>query len=172
MRMLKNRKVTRAVFMLCLILFTTELAKSQSGGTFQLEQIVVASGGAASGGTFTSSHVIGEPATGKSLMGGRLQIGTGFFATPPLLPTAAPVIVSGRVLTADGQPIGGARLSLLNSAGVVKTALTNPFGYFRFDGVAAGQTYILAAIAKDHEFAPQVITVENEISDLNLIALN
>jgi len=171
--MIVNFQKTREIFLLLFLMLVAAFAiHAQSGDTFQLEQIVIASGGAASGGTFLTTNVIGEPASGKSLMGGRFQIGTGYFATPPLLSTAAPVSVGGQVLTADGRPIGGVRISLLNSAGVVKTALTNAFGYFRFYDVPAGQTYILAARAKDHEFAPQVITVDNEIADLSLIALN
>jgi hypothetical protein len=161
-----------AIAFLFVLILSAFSVRAQSGGTFQLEQIVIASGRAASGGTFSTTNVIGEPTSGRSLMGGRFQIGTGYFATPPLLPTAAPVIIGGRVLTPDGQPISGVRISLLNSAGVVKTALSNAFGYFRFYGVPAGQTYILAATAKNHEFAPQVVTVDNEIGDLDLISLD
>ena len=158
--------------MLCLILYGTQLAKAQSGVTFQLEQIVIGPGGTDRGGTFSSTNAIGQPFAGSGLRGGRLQINTGFFAAPPLAPTAAPVMIGGRVLTAGGLPIMGVRISLLNSAGVVKTALTNAFGYYRFYDVPAGRTYILAATAKGHEFAPQVVNVDNKIADLDLISLN
>ena len=165
---MNSRKFALLLFLPLLTICAMQTAWAQSGGTFELEQIVIAPGGASGGSTFSLSEVIGEPAAGKSLAGGRLQIGTGFFAVPPLLPTAAPVTVSGRVLTADGSPIMGVRLSLLNSAGVVKTALSNQFGYFSFFQVTAGQTYILAATAKGHAFALQVVTVDNEIADLFL----
>jgi hypothetical protein len=38
--------------------------------------------------------------------------------------------------------------------------------------VPAGQTYILAAVSKEYEFASQVVTALNDIADLNLIALD
>jgi hypothetical protein len=145
---------------------------AQSGGTFQLEQIVIAPGGTDSGGTFSSTNVIGQPTAGSGLRGGRFQINTGFLAVPPLQPTAAGASIIGRALTGGGRPITGVQVSLSNSAGVIRMARTNAFGYFRFDNVPVGQTYIVAAVGKDHEFAPQVVSVENDIADLILIALD
>ena len=167
----KDQISVRAAILLSLLACVPPIA-AQSAGAFQLEQIVIASGGNASGGTFSLTFAMSEPLSGNGLSGGRFQIITGFFAAPPLAPTAAPVMIGGRVLTAGGLPIMGVRISLLNSAGVVKTALTNAFGYYRFYDVPAGRTYILAATAKGHEFAPQVVNVDNEIADLNLVSLN
>jgi hypothetical protein len=168
----KYQRSVRSLVLLWFVIFGTTMAVAQSGGTFELEQIVIAPGGMDNGGTFSSTNVIGQTVAAAGIRGGRFQINTGFLATSPLVPTAAGVTLSGRALTAAGRPIGGVRISLLNSAGVVRTALTSQFGYFRLDGVTVGETYILTAVSKEHEFTPQVISVGTDIADLELISLN
>jgi len=43
----------------------------------------------------------------------------------------------------------------------------NSFGYFRFDEVEVGQTYIFNVIAKKYIFMTQVVSVTEEIDGLN-----
>jgi hypothetical protein len=166
------KKPARTVLVLSIFIWTAHVIRAQSGGKFQLEQTVVSSGGTANGGTFSLSFVVGEPNAGKGITGGHFFLSSGFWPFAQLAPTAAPVSVAGRAMTAGGQPLVGVRVSLLNSAGVFKTVRTNTFGYFRFNDVPAGQTYILAAVSKEYEFASQVVTALNDIADLNLIALD
>lgn len=83
-------------------------------------------------------------------------------------PTAASVPVSGRVMTGDGYSVRSALVEVTNSAGETQTAMTNPFGYFRFAGLPAGETYIFNVRHKRYAFVPQPITVTEEITDLNL----
>ena len=87
-----------------------------------------------------------------------------------LASTAAAVSVSGRVLTAQGRGLRNARLTLTDSSGNTRTAISTTFGYYRFDEVAAGETYILEVGSKQYSFSPQVLTVMEEISDLNFTA--
>ena len=56
---------------------------------------------------------------------------------------------------------------LTNQAGVTRFAMTNSFGYFRFNEVKPGETYIVAVISKRYSFAPQVLSVIEEMNDLN-----
>jgi hypothetical protein len=89
-----------------------------------------------------------------------------------LAPTAASVSVSGRVTDTMGLPIARASIRLTDSQGAARSALTNPFGYFKIPGVAAGETYIVEVSHKNFIFAtPQVVTVDDEISDLNFVAI-
>jgi hypothetical protein len=89
-----------------------------------------------------------------------------------LAPTAASVSVSGRVTDTMGLPITRASIRLTDSQGATRSAITNPFGYFKIPGVTAGETYIVAVSHKNFIFAtPQVVTVDNEISDLNFVAI-
>lgn len=79
---------------------------------------------------------------------------------------ASNVSVGGRVLTSDGQPISRTFVSISDSMGVLQTVQTNNFGYFRFNDILSGQTYTVSAFAKQLTFAPQVITVNNDINDI------
>lgn len=88
-----------------------------------------------------------------------------------LQPTAANVSISGRVLTAGGRGIANARVALIDSFGIPRTVATNPFGYYSFADVPAGQTYIVMASAKGYVFDTQTISVADDITGLNFIAL-
>ena len=66
-----------------------------------------------------------------------------------LSPTAANVSIGGRALTANGQGISRAVISMTEASGNQRFALTNSFGYYRFADVPAGQTYILRRIQHD-----------------------
>jgi len=84
-------------------------------------------------------------------------------------PTAAHVSISGRVVTRDGLSISQASLVLTSQNGTVKTALTNPFGYFRFDDVEVGGTYLLEVAHKRFVFdtSPRVLSVQDELTDID-----
>ena len=58
-------------------------------------------------------------------------------------------------------------VSYTDGFGNIKTARTNTFGYFRFENVEVGQTYIFQVSAKGYLFAPQVINVQDNINGLN-----
>ncbi|HMT09676.1 MAG TPA: carboxypeptidase regulatory-like domain-containing protein, partial [Pyrinomonadaceae bacterium] len=96
-----------------------------------------------------------------------LPSGCGFFGLPP---TAAGVSVSGRVM-ADGRGVGRVAVSLTDSDGISRTARTSPLGYFRFDDVESGQTYVLSATSKSYTFVPRALIVADEIADLELVAV-
>jgi hypothetical protein len=75
-----------------------------------------------------------------------------------LAPTAAMVPVTGRI-TSNGSGISGAIVKMLTNDGVIKTVNANGLGYFRFDNVEVGKTYVIQPSAKGHRFSLQIITV-------------
>ncbi len=87
-------------------------------------------------------------------------------------PTAATVSVGGRITTPSGRGISGVQLSLTDSQGNVRTAATTSFGYYRFDAVQAGATYILSATGKHYTFTQpvQVLNINEETTEVNFIA--
>ena len=87
-----------------------------------------------------------------------------------LAPTAAAVSVSGRVMNAKGQGIR-ATVYLTDAQGIVRSAKTNNFGYFRFETVAVGETYIATVFAKQYQFEPRVVTVTDELAELNFMPM-
>jgi hypothetical protein len=86
--------------------------------------------------------------------------------------TAANVSVAGRVLTADGaRGVSGATVALLSQHGETVYARTNSFGYFRFNDVQAGATYVLSVRSKRYQFAERVVSTDAEAQSLTITAL-
>jgi hypothetical protein len=118
--------------------------------------------------------IAGTPTTG-GLFNFRLNVSDGVntagtdYRLNIVVPTAAGVSVSGRVMTAKGAGLTNAIVTITDSAGVVKSVRTTTFGNFRFDGVAAGQTYVVQVVAKRAVFTPQVVFVGDELTGLDFI---
>lgn len=91
-------------------------------------------------------------------------------ANPCMAPTAASVSVAGRVSNGS-VPISKAIVTLTDASGATRTALTNPFGFYKFEDVAAGQTVVINASAKGHQFSPRTLAVSEDTEDLNFSAL-
>lgn len=68
-------------------------------------------------------------------------------------PSSAPVEILGRVVTESGMGIPRAYLEFTDSQGNSINAMTNPFGYFRFISVPAGQVGILSVRHKRYTFS-------------------
>ena len=94
----------------------------------------------------------------------KVVVATGFS------PTAAAVSISGRVVTAGGNGIRNARVLLTDQNGVTRTVITSAFGYYQFAGVQSGTTYVLNVSAKRFVFAPRVVALSDEVTDLELVA--
>lgn len=78
----------------------------------------------------------------------------------PTGPTAAEATVSGRVVDSAGVGISKAHLVLINGVtGESKITMTNPFGYYRIDGVEVNEFYILNISHKRYVFAERQRTV-------------
>lgn len=85
-------------------------------------------------------------------------------------PSAASVSIAGQVLTATGQNVSNAKVFLTNAQGSKRVAISNGFGYYSFEGVTVGETYILSVVSKRYTFTPQGVNVNEELTALNLIA--
>lgn len=85
-------------------------------------------------------------------------------------PTAAQVVVSGMVVDVWGRSVSGASVTLSGFEGRSITTRTNPFGYFVFDGVDGGQTYVISVTSKGMTYEPQLISVEDSIDDIVIMA--
>ncbi len=138
--------------------------------------------------TFTHALLVGSPAIDQGESSGATTDQRGFSrpletATPnapggdgadmgafeALIPSAAEVLVSGRVLTLDGRGLRNAIVWLTDIQGAVRSARTSTFGYFRFEDVPVGETYVIGVSSKQYRFTPRIIAVSDEISDLILI---
>ena len=78
--------------------------------------------------------------------------------------------IAGRVLSAAGQPVGGATVTLVDTNGQTRTARTSSLGNFRFADLTVGQTYTVSVSAKRYTFASQTVSVTGDAVTLDLIA--
>lgn len=83
--------------------------------------------------------------------------------------TAASVSISGRVFSPNGRGFSNAIVSLTDQAGVVRTARTSTFGYYRFEDVQAGQAYSLAVIAKRYNYSAQIVSVDSDLTGVDFV---
>ena len=84
--------------------------------------------------------------------------------------TAASVTVSGRVTTAEGRGVRNAIVSLIDSNGAMRSTLTAPRGYYRFDEIEAGQTVVISVRSRRFQFTPRIVSVQDELADVDFIA--
>ncbi len=59
----------------------------------------------------------------------------------------------------------------MDTSGNVESVYTNPFGYYQFGDVAAGETYIFTVSHKQYIFAPQIIFFIEDGDEINFVAL-
>ncbi len=88
----------------------------------------------------------------------------------PSSPAAAAVSVAGRVTDQSGRGVYSTRVSITDSQGNTRYAITNPFGYYRFDGVIPGSMHTVAAASKRFNFAPQSVMITDNINNLDFVA--
>jgi uncharacterized delta-60 repeat protein len=86
--------------------------------------------------------------------------------------TAAKVDLSGQVVDTRGRAVSGVALTLTDAEGASRTATTNTFGYYRFQKVEAGRSYVLHATSKKYavEDPVRLIEVIDEVSDIDFVA--
>ncbi|HSI88402.1 MAG TPA: carboxypeptidase-like regulatory domain-containing protein [Pyrinomonadaceae bacterium] len=96
-----------------------------------------------------------------------------FCFEPFTAPTAANGTISGRAIRMDGTGISSARIEVLNlSTGEIRNAITNPFGYYTFEGIETNDLYMVTVSHKRYQFAnPQrTISFDGDIVDLDFVA--
>jgi hypothetical protein len=125
----------------------------------------------------TSSLPAGNRNITAQYLGANIGAGGGGYATSTssvlvqmvIPPVAAGVTVGGRVFSASGNAVNKAFVLMVDSQGNVRQVLTNPFGYYRFTDVQVGETYTFTVNAKGMAFTPQIISVEDNITELNFV---
>ena len=168
---MKNQKFIIAS--LALLLWTVNIS-AQTGGTFTVTQSVVAGGGGqgSAGGTFTLDGTVGQAVAGDAISGPPFAVTSGFWNSTPSAPTAATVNVTGQVRTANGAGIRNAVITLTALDGSTHIARSGSFGYYRFDEVLAGETYIVSISSKRFRFATPtiVLAVLDDVAGLDFVA--
>jgi hypothetical protein len=55
--------------------------------------------------------------------------------------------------------------------GVTRTAVTSSFGYYRFEGVPVGDTFVMTVNSRLYRFTPRVVTVSDKMTDVDFVGL-
>src|SRR5688572_7752807 len=84
--------------------------------------------------------------------------------------TAATASISGRVLLPNGRGMANTSVTLTDQAGVTLTARTNAFGFYRFDDVRVGPSYVLQVAGGRYSFSSQVVTLDGDLEGVNFVA--
>lgn len=87
-----------------------------------------------------------------------------------LAPLAAGVSVAGRVTAFSGGGIANASVIFTNPQGETFAATTTQNGKFVVEGMQAGETYVVTISAKRFRFAPQVMNLNEDLTDVNFMA--
>ena len=107
---------------------------------------------------------------GQTIAAGSSSVNSGNNVNWTFGATAANVPISGRVVDSSGNGVRGARVVITDSRGHTLTATTNAFGYYAFTGVPSGDTYIANATSRGMTFSPRVVSVNDAVGDLNIVA--
>ena len=79
--------------------------------------------------------------------------------------------ISGRLLTKFGAGVPNTRVSLTDTMGLSRRAVSNGLGAYRFRGLQAGQTYRLTVDSKTLAFAPLPVSFTGSQVNVDLIAV-
>ena len=168
---MKNKQI---IFAFSTLIFLTANISAQTGGTFAITQSVIAGGGGqnSSGGTFAVDGTTGQAVAGNAVGNAPFVVTSGFWNFTVMAPTAANVGISGRVITANGSGIRNVIVILTNPNGTLRSTQTGTFGYFKFEDVEVGGTYIISVSSKRYTFGQPTIvrSVQEEIADLEFVA--
>ncbi len=151
-----------------------ELLWSNSSAVNRLVSAVIVKGGNRGTNVYTYPTLASKGVGPFTTASGTQAISHISFCFEPFTgPSAAPVSVTGRAMTRAGRPVMKAVISLINVAtGESKSAVTNTFGYYRFDGLEADSLYMVTVVHKQHRFANnnQTFSLTQSVEGVDFIA--
>jgi hypothetical protein len=103
---------------------------------------------------------------------GTAIVDVGAFESPMMITTAAVVVISGRVSTATGRGIRNVRVTVTFPNGETRSTVSSLFGYYRFNDIPAGETYLISVSGKRYSFSNniQIRNIAADALDVNFIA--
>ncbi len=85
--------------------------------------------------------------------------------------SSSSVSVSGRVTTPDGRDLRNATVTITDSLGVRRTAMTSSLGFYSFDNVRTGEIYTIAVQSRRYRFASQNPLVDDDLMNVDFVGL-
>lgn len=149
-------------------IYRQEAGALGSGGGFGAS-IGIAGLASGSGNYLSLNNATASPAasstTDTTTVGTKPATGQSYSFTPPV--TAADVSLSGRVLAPDGRGVRRAMVLVLRSDGTQTQTVSGPLGYYRVEGLAAGETVAVSVISRRFIYSSRVVTLNDNVSDLD-----
>ncbi|HEY2848097.1 MAG TPA: carboxypeptidase-like regulatory domain-containing protein [Pyrinomonadaceae bacterium] len=65
--------------------------------------------------------------------------------------------------------IRGAVVSITDMHGIQRSVITNAFGYYTFDNVQSGESYVMRASARRFTFGSRVLSVSDSLTDVDFV---
>lgn len=89
-----------------------------------------------------------------------------------LVPTASNVTVGGKITNEGNNGLSRVPVTITDENGNTRMTYTNVFGYYQFNEVLAGETYIVMVNHRKYVFAdnPRVVQVEDNLTNLDFQA--
>lgn len=94
--------------------------------------------------------------------------GQGTITNDDVVLTAGPVSISGRVISNSRRGIARATVSLTDQSGTIRKVKANSFGYFKFNEVPSGESYVLSISARGYRFSPRVVNASDDVVALEI----
>jgi hypothetical protein len=90
-----------------------------------------------------------------------------------VLPSSGEARISGRISTQNDYGISKAQVIVTDlTTNISHTAVSNPFGYYSIAGVRAGSFYRISVKHKRHQFDDLFLTIVDDLTDTNFIAID
>jgi len=109
--------------------------------------------------------LVASQSDSANLCGGYSILAEGFVNAP----TAAGVMLSGRVLAADGRGVVNAIVNLTDAQGRVRSVSTQHGGAYTFADVEVGHAYTLTVSSSRYNYAPRVIEIHDDLTGLDFV---
>src|SRR5688500_15870353 len=171
---------TVALLAMFLFLLFVALTRAQSpeivasGGTFTIEKAAIAGGGNEKQmAAMTENGTAGQSVAGQTSSGGPYSVYSGFWTPEDFGPTAANVSVSGRITTPAGAGVRNIVVTITAQSGEVRSTLSTSLGYYIFNEIPSGATYLISVYAKRYTFpeSTRSVNVADEITDADFTAI-
>ncbi len=79
--------------------------------------------------------------------------------------------ISGRVFTPAGTALRNVRVTLTDSTGTARFAVTSSFGVYQFADIVPEQTYTVSVSSKRYRFAPKILPITTSVTNVDFIGL-
>jgi hypothetical protein len=152
----------------------TYIGQAIPAGTRQIARITFDVSATAAAGTYPIGLPGAPPTVNSVSSAGDVPVGlpatfTGGTLTI-LAPSAATATIGGVVEGPNRRGVNNAFVTLTDETGEAVMVRTNTLGYFRFEGLRVGRTYVLNAKARGYDFNSVVVNLTENALGLRLTA--